>query len=271
MDGNTHAAFAPVLCTAPPLPLTAAQRAAFASAGFLAIRGLLSPTALASARAALFSILDDLPARVPAHHAFFERKGDPSSLKQLQALHAHCPALGALGSDGEPASLAAALLGGPAVLQNLQYFCKAPRGSVLPTPPHQDGAYFLLKEPSRAVTLWLALDDVDEGNGAIEYVPGSHQEGLLPHAPTGVLGFSKGLAAWSVQREAACEVQRGAPGDVLAHHSLTIHRARGNGSEDRWRRALGFIYYAEGAEVLEDEKRNYEESLKAKWEAEGRL
>ena len=52
---------------------------------------------------------------------------------------------------------------------------------------------------------------------------------------------------------------------------LAIHRARGNGSEDRWRRALGFIYYAEGAEVLEDEKRNYEESLKAKWEAEGRL
>lgn len=270
MDG-THAAVAPILCTATPLPLTPAQSSAFASSGFLAIRGFLPPSALASARAALDALLDDLSARVPASHAFFERKGDPASLKQVQALHVHSPALGALGSSGAPAALAAALLGSRAVLQNLQYFCKAPRGSMAPTPPHQDGAYFLLRDPTRAVTLWLPLDEVDEGNGAIEYVPGSHLEGLLPHAPSGVLGFSRGLAAWSAQQEAAREVQRGAPGDVLAHHSLTIHLARGNSSEDRWRRALGFIYYAEGAEVDEAAKRRYEEALYAKWEEERRL
>ena len=31
------------------------------------------------------------------------------------------------------------------------------------------------------------------------------------------------------------------------HHSLTIHRAEGNQSEHRTRKAMGFIYYAEKA------------------------
>ena len=208
---------------------------------------------------------------MPPAHAFFEVKGDPTSLKQLQALHAHEPALAALGAAGAPAALAAALLGAHPVLQNLQYFCKAPGGGGAPTPPHQDGAYFMLKDPSRAVTLWLALDHVDRGNGAVEYVRGSHLEGLLPHAPSGVLGFSRAVAAWGPQREAACEPQCGAPGDLLAHHSLTLHRAGGNASKDRWRRALGFIYYAQDAEVDEERKRAYEERIRRQWALEGRL
>ena len=33
----------------------------------------------------------------------------------------------------------------------------------------------------------------------------------------------------------------------MVHHSLTIHRADGNNSTDRTRKAMGFIYYAESA------------------------
>ena len=268
---GTHAAASATLCTAPPQPLSAAALSEFFASGFLVVRGFLGGEALAAARAALGALLGDLPRLVPPEHAFFERKGDPASLKQLQALHVHSPALGALGVAGAPAALAAALLGSRAVLQNVQYFCKAPRGSGAPTPPHQDGAYFMLRDPSRAVTLWLALDEVDEGNGAVRYLRGSHLGGLLPHQPTGVLGFSRGVAGWGAEREAACEAVRGAPGDLLAHHSLTVHCAGGNASEDRWRRALGFIYFAEGAEVDGAAKAAYEEGLRRQWREEGRL
>ena len=280
--GSTHAAVTPIPCSAPPLPLAADLRSRWASHGFLALRAFLPAAELAAARAALDALLADLPIRVPPEHAFFESKGDPSTLKQLQALHVHAPVLGALGATGAPAALAAALLGPRPILQNLQYFCKRPRGgggaaaaiaasAAAPTPPHQDGAYFLLKDPSRAVTLWLALDAVDGSNGAVEYVPGSHLGGLLVHKPSGVLGFSRTLAAWGAELEAACEVQRGEPGDLLVHHSLTIHRAAGNESEGRWRRALGFIYYAEDAEVDEVGKLAYEEGLRKVWRIEGRL
>ena len=34
------------------------------------------------------------------------------------------------------------------------------------------------------------------------------------------------------------------PGDLLAHHALTIHRADGNASQSRTRQALGFIFYS---------------------------
>jgi phytanoyl-CoA hydroxylase len=270
-EAHTHAAVCAALCTAPPQPLSLDALQEFASSGFLALRGFLEGETLTAARAALGALLRDLPRSVPAAHAFFERKGDPASLKQLQALHVHSPALGALGAAGAPAALAAALLGARAVLQNVQYFCKAPRGTGAPTPPHQDGAYFMLRDPSRAVTLWLALDDVDEGNGAVRYLRGSHLGGLLPHEPPGVLGFSRGVAGWGAERAAACEAVRAAPGDLLAHHSLTVHCAGGNASEDRWRRALGFIYYAEGAEVDEAAKAAYEEGLRRKWREEGKL
>jgi ectoine hydroxylase-related dioxygenase (phytanoyl-CoA dioxygenase family) len=45
---------------------------------------------------------------------------------------------------------------------------------------HQD-AYYWPMHPHHTVTVWLAFDDADEGNGAMKVVPGSHLNGLLKH------------------------------------------------------------------------------------------
>jgi phytanoyl-CoA hydroxylase len=94
----------------------------------------------------------------------------------------------------------------------------------------------------------MALDDVDEENGCVRYVRGSHRVGMRPHGRTETLGFSQGITdfgqAADSRNEVACPAQ---PGDLLAHHALTIHRADANTSETRSRRALGFIYYGESA------------------------
>jgi hypothetical protein len=58
-------------------------------------------------------------------------------------------------------------------------FCKLPKDP-MEVPLHQDGSYWPIS-PSQTVTVWLALDDANEENAAMQFVPGSHLGGPLPH------------------------------------------------------------------------------------------
>lgn len=140
--------------------------------------------------------------------------------------------------------LAEALLGEPATLQNMQYFNKPP-GRSKPTPAHQDGYYFMIT-PQSAVTMWVALDDANEDNGCVWYVRGSAGRGLRPHEPSGTLGFSQRCSDYGTAEDLEQEMpMRAAPGDVVAHHSLMLHRAGANVTVDKPRRALGLIFYGQ--------------------------
>ena len=46
-------------------------------------------------------------------------------------------------------------------------------------PYHQDASYWLMS-PARTATVWLAIDDTDEENAPMEFLPGSHTGGPLP-------------------------------------------------------------------------------------------
>jgi len=60
-----------------------------------------------------------------------------------------------------------------------QFLVKRPGdGSVVPW--HQDAQYSPLP-PRRTVTVWLAVDDADAGNGAMRVVRGSHLSGEVAH------------------------------------------------------------------------------------------
>jgi len=60
-----------------------------------------------------------------------------------------------------------------------QFFLKEPKdGSVVPW--HQDAQYWPLF-PANAVTVWLALYDTNEENGAMRVVKGSHIQGEFKH------------------------------------------------------------------------------------------
>ena len=70
------------------------------------------------------------------------------------------------------------LLGPNFVQWGGQFFSKEPKdGSVVPW--HQDAQYWPLN-PSNAVTVWLAVFDTDEENGAMQFLPGSHKVGHIP-------------------------------------------------------------------------------------------
>ena len=185
-------------------------------------------------------IADVIPTLTPGE-AFYETKGDPSTLKQLPRIDQHDEFFERYLRHQRMNDMAVHLLGCAVVARDLQWFNKPP-GSGKPTPAHQDGFYDKI-EPIEMVNMWLALDPADEENGCVRYVVGSHKHGLREHARSNTLGFSQGLVDYQPDNEANEIAVCAAPGDLLIHHGLTIHRADGNAS-DRPRRAMGSVYYA---------------------------
>jgi phytanoyl-CoA hydroxylase len=110
--------------------------------------------------------------------------------------------------------------------------------------------------------MWLALEEVDGDNGCVHYVKGSHLKGMRPHGKTQTLGFSQGITDFGTEEDIANEVPMPAkPGDLLIHHALTIHRAEGNKSLTRSRRAMGLIYFGASAKEDVDAKERYMKQL----------
>lgn len=222
----------------PPFPK------AFEEDGFVAVSEFCNPVELSAIESALARFIDLRVPRLPAQEVFYEDKAKPETLKQIQRLHEHDDFFGTFIQE-KPKALAQELLGEPVIGKNLQFFNKPPSISQA-TPAHQDGHYFML-QPCQAVTMWLALDQVDEENGCVRYLRGSHQDGMRQHERTQTLGFSQGIVNFGdneTREEVPCHAK---PGDLLAHHAMTVHWADANASPVRTRRALGFIFYGESA------------------------
>ena len=72
------------------------------------------------------------------------------------------------------------IIGEEPLLKSDQLFMKPPRfGSEKPY--HQDNFYFRCTPGDHVVTAWIALDDVDEENGCLRYISGSHKKGIIGH------------------------------------------------------------------------------------------
>lgn len=245
----------------------ALQATAFTVDGFVHVPGFLDGPSLGALRLEVARFLIEVVPNMPAAQVYRDDPEDPASLKQVQQLGLHDPWFAGLQARGRLPRLASALLGEPAEPRNLQYFDKPP-GTSLPTPAHQDGAYFAIM-PNHAVTLWIPLDDVDGEQGCLSYVPGSHRGGLRAHCPSGVLGFSRWVVGGVGEEEAVPQPCKA--GDLLAHHSLTIHRAGANRSSVPSRRALGLVYYGASVRIDEAGERAYQEALATRLGAEGRV
>ncbi len=135
-----------------------------------------------------------------------------------------------------------------------QLFVKEP-GTAHPTPWHQDQPYWPVKGWQIA-SVWIALDDIDRSNGAVEFVAGSHSWGVN-YRPT---PFRKGheikftssdlvqipdidaerdkydIKSWEMQ-----------PGDCLVFHAMIVHGAPGNLSPGARRRGLSLRYTGDDA------------------------
>lgn len=235
-------------------------RREFEAEGFAVSRGFFDADEAQNISHHVDRYIREVLPRLDHGAAMYDDPDDLNSVKQIPDLDKHDQYFEQLLHDQRLVSLAELLLGDEVRPIDIQWFDKLP-GKGAPTPPHQDGFYFML-DPNEAVTVWVALDEVDENNGCMRYVCGSHLQGLMPHARTKTVGFSQALAEYdeaSRQREVAIPAS---PGDVLAHHSLTVHLAGGNTTQDRHRRAIHCVYYARRAKQDAARFEAYQDALR---------
>ncbi|BCM88328.1 hypothetical protein IAD21_00159 [Abditibacteriota bacterium] len=74
------------------------------------------------------------------------------------------------------------LLGPNFVCWGTHFFCKL-AGDPAAVPMHQDASYWPF-DHSRTVTVWLAIDDADIENAAMQFIPRTHTRGALPWKQT---------------------------------------------------------------------------------------
>lgn len=224
-------------------------RQKFLNDGYIFFPNFLGDAEIQELRLTLDRFIREKVQQMPAEQVYYEDRVDKNSLKQLQQLFLYEPLFSRLMFGSKFERLASILLDDQVMGKNMQYFNKPPKIGKA-TPPHQDGYYFMLK-PNEALTMWLALEEVGPENGCVRYVRGSHKKGLRPHGRTDTLGFSQGIVDFGREEDYAQSVFHPArAGDLLVHHSLTIHWAEANSSEELSRKALGFIYFA--AKARED-------------------
>lgn len=117
----------------------------------------------------------------------------------------------------------------------------SPQAPDLTTPPHQDAAY--LQDADDVWTAWLPVGACPLELGPLSLLPGSHRQGLRPHAnvdrngPVIGIDLPADLAWHSADLEA---------GDVLLFSALTVHRALPNVTADRLRVSVDYRYRPTG-------------------------
>ncbi len=137
------------------------------------------------------------------------------------------------------------LIGGPVRFWHDQVFVKPPHdGAVVAW--HQDYSYWTRTVPLAHLTCWIGLDDSNEENGCVQYVPGSHRWHLLPRGElaSDMTAVFKHLNA--EQKDAFVPV----PAEMKAgegsfHHPMTVHGSFENNS-DRPRRGVVLNFIRDG-------------------------
>jgi phytanoyl-CoA hydroxylase len=110
---------------------------------------------------------------------------------------------------------------------------------------HQDNAYWKCA-PANLVSVWLTLDDVDEDNGAMQFIPGSH---LRPVGHGQAQATNALLDSGSEVDESKKVVVSLPAGGVCIHHCQTLHHTAPN-TTPRQRRAFAIHFMTPGTKSL---------------------
>ena len=151
----------------------------------------------------------------------------------INGWHKHCAGLYDLVVEPRILDYVQDLLGEDLICWGTHYFCKMP-GDDKQVNWHQDASYWPLT-PSKTVTVWLAIDDANVENGAMEVIPKSHLQGQIPFENStvedkNVLGQSVRDVDRFGETPVAFEMKAG---QISLHTDLLLHGSKPNMSSRR--------------------------------------
>lgn len=232
-DGNNSAV---------PL-LTDEQKDFFAEQGYLQLDALTDQEDVAAIRDIYDKLFSEQAGRDEGNEfdlAGTDEDGKSASLPQILDPGAYAPELYETKLFEQAEKLLKDLFGA----ESTRRFCHAifkPAGHGAPTPWHQDAAYWSGNQAyPHSVSIWVPLQDVDEDNGCMQFVPGSHREEKV-HRHQSINNDPRihGLELhesemYRTEDAVACPLRAGG---CTVHGGYTLHYA-GPNSSDVPRRAL---------------------------------
>lgn len=220
-----------------PYPVTSEHIRSLYEDGWTRLPGLLSPDAVDWLREQLQgAAFQSGPAATDANYL-------PGRQPAARSQHGPAwviPDVSVVGSSPRLGDVAVRLMGVPEALfvHDITFF-KAPGGTGFgqgPTMYHQD-LPFLPYDRKGSITIWIALVDMTEEMGPLQYVEGSHREGPLGR------GLNHDMREEYPHLYNSPVVGGGVlkAGDAQAHWDLTLHGTKAN-SSDRIREAYAVRY-----------------------------
>lgn len=215
-----------------PRVLTREQVEAYNREGYVRPVRIFSDAEISSIR----SYFDDLLAKVIA------AGGDSYS---ISTAHLKYGRVYDILTDSRIVAAVKDILGENVVGWGSHFFCKMPRDGKS-VAWHQDSSYWPLT-PSKAVTVWLAIDDADTENACMRFISGSHHFGHLTYRPSdstehNVLNQSIDNAEQYGEPVDDCLKA----GEASLHSDLLLHGSNANDSD---RRRCGLTLRYAAAEV----------------------
>jgi ectoine hydroxylase-related dioxygenase (phytanoyl-CoA dioxygenase family) len=231
------------------VPDSTELRSRFERAGYAIVRGLLEADAVAQARAAMATLVDRIAGPLLAAGRLQDAFADapletrllricarcPDAPPQLFRAELHLPGLFPIFFHPGLLDLVEPLLG-PEIRLYPNYTArpKLPENARTLVLWHQDGGYTGGQADTlRMVNVWTPLVPVTVENGCMEFIPGTHTLGMVPHEQR---EFYLEIAeeALAPYRDAAVPIEAN-PGDVILFHNLLFHRGLPNHAQTiRW-------------------------------------
>ena len=218
-----------------PLLLTEAQKAFYRENGYLTgLPPIYLPQEMATINSELPQLLDLL------------EPGETS--KDIREWHETSLYLYEICMNPRILDLVEGILGANFFIWASSFFIKEPF-STATVGWHQD-AYYWPMTPQHSVTVWLAFDDVDEGNGGMKIIPGSQKGGVIKHKRAGATDsvLTLELESGSFREDTAVQFRLKA-GEISMHDDRAIHGSPANPSP---RRRAGLTIRYSGTEVKND-------------------
>lgn len=171
MPDERDLSFAPIV-TAQPKRLTVEQIAFYNAQGYISPLPLFSPEEADRVRAYFDGLLEELASLKDGRDGNYAING----------YHICCEGLWDLATNPLLLDYVEDIVGPDIIAWGSHFFCKQP-GDPKHVPWHQDASYWPFT-PARTVTVWLAIDDTDQENAAMMFLPGTHRLGHLDWKPT---------------------------------------------------------------------------------------